>query len=166
MQTFFHDSYQDVDLYRYPNLRDDRVLGSPEEGFDTETLLSTDEVAEIIEKDIENFIEKTPALIGKSLKLKRRQFDTPVGRIDLLFEDKQANPIVVELKLNKIGRGAIKQLRRYMGWIKKEIKKDATGIIVCKGVMPAFEEEFKNLKDIKILCYGWQLKIDIWKGMR
>lgn len=129
-----------------------------------ETILSTGEVTEIIEKDIEKFIEKNPNLIGESLKGK--QLDTPVGRIDLLFEDKKGNPIVVELKLNKIGRDAKNQLRRYMNWVKKETKKDVTGVIVCTGVMPAFEEDFKKLKNIKILCYGWQLKVYSWGDMR
>lgn len=138
------------------------IKSSEKEGGGIETILSTDEVTEIIEKDIEGFIEKNPSLIGESLKLKRRQLDTSVGRIDLLFEDKKDNLIVVELKLNKIGRDAINQLRRYMNWVKKETKKEVTGIIVCKGVMPAFEEDFKKLKNIKILCYGWQLKVYPW----
>jgi len=128
-----------------------------------ETILSTDEVTEVIEKDIEGFIEKNPRLIGESLKLKKRQLDTPVGRIDLLFKDKKGNLTVVELKLNKIGRDAINQLRRYMDWVKKETKKEVTGVIVCKGVMPAFEEDFEKLKNIKILCYGWQLKVHSWE---
>jgi hypothetical protein len=127
-----------------------------------ETVPSTDEVTEVIEKDIEGFIEKNPSLIGESLKLEKRQLDTPAGRIDLLFENKKGNLIVVELKLNKIGRDAINQLRRYMDWVKKETKKEVTGVIVCKGVMPAFEEDFKKLKNIKILCYGWQLKVYPW----
>ena len=50
-----------------------------------------------------------------------------------------------------------------MRWIKNETKKDVAGIIVCKGVMPAFEDEFKKLKNIKIFCYGWQLKVYPWK---
>jgi len=136
------------------------------EGVDVETILSTDEVTEIIEKDLENFIEKNPSSIGESLRLERRQLDTPVGRIDLLFKDKKGDLIVVELKLNKIGRGAISQLRRYMKWVKNETKKDVTGIIVCKGVMTAFEEEFKKLKNIKIFCYGWQLKVYPWGDIR
>ncbi|HOC52427.1 MAG TPA: hypothetical protein PKJ39_01700 [Caldisericia bacterium] len=50
-----------------------------------------------------------------------------------------------------------------MKYIENETKKNVTGIIVCKGVMPTFEEEFKKLKDIKILCYGWQLKVYLWE---
>lgn len=130
-----------------------------------ETILTTDEVKEVIEKDIEGFIEKNPDLIGKSLKLKHRQLGIPpVGIIDLFFEDKKGNPIIVELKLDQIGRDAINQLRRYMNYIKKEYKKETKGVVVCKGGMPAFEKDFKKLKkNIKIFCYGWQLKVYPWE---
>jgi hypothetical protein len=138
------------------------IDSSEKDAKSIQTVLSTDEVTEVIEKDIEGFIEKNPTLIGKSLVLKGRQLDTPVGRLDLLFEDKSGNPIVVELKLNKIGREAINQIRRYMKWIEKETKKDTAGIIVCTGVMPAFEEDFKKLNKIKIFCYGWKLTVQPW----
>lgn len=140
------------------------IESSEKEGFGIETVLSTDEVTEIIEVDIENFIEKNPNLIGASLRLERRQFDTPVGRIDMLFEDTSRNLLVVELKLNKIGRDAINQLRKYMGWVRKETGKKVAGAIVCKGVMPAFQEDLKKLKNIRIFCYGWQLKVYQWDG--
>lgn len=141
----------------------DEVKLSEKEGIGSATILSTDEVTEIIEKDLENFIEKNPSLIGKSLRLDKRQFDTPVGRIDLILKDEKENLVVVELKLNRIGREAINQLRKYMVHMEKETEKDVKGIIICKGVMPAFEEEFKKLKDIKIFCYGWQLKLYPWE---
>jgi len=134
------------------------------EGTEIETVLSTDEVTEVIEKDIEKFIEKNSSLIGESVKLVKRQLDTPVGRIDLLFETNKNDFIVVELKLNKIGRDAVNQLRRYMTWLKKETKKEVSGVIVCKGVMPAFEEDLNKIKNIKIFCYGWQLKVYPWHG--
>ncbi|MFW6121933.1 MAG: endonuclease NucS domain-containing protein [Petrotogales bacterium] len=133
-------------------------------GFKIETVLSTDEVTEVIEKDIENFIEKNTSLIGDSLKLVRKQLGTPVGRIDLLFEDKNSNPIIVELKLHKIGRDAINQIRRYMKWIEKQTDKEAKGVIVCKGVMPAFREDLKKLKNVRIFFYGWKLKVYLWEN--
>jgi RecB family endonuclease NucS len=107
-------------------------------------------------------IEKKPEKLrlGDSLKLVKRQFDAAdVGRIDLIFEDEKGKKIVVELKLNRIGRDALNQLRRYMKYLEKQTKGEVEGVIVCKGVMPAFEEEFGNLKKIKILKYGWNLEI-------
>jgi len=137
---------------------------SEKEGLNIEKIYSTDEVTEFIEKDIENFIEKNPAIIGSSLKLKRRQLDTPVGRTDLIFENEIGGLLVVELKLNKIGRDAITQLRRYMDWVKQETKKEVGGAVICKGVMPVFKEDIKKLKNIKIFCYGWQLNVYPWSG--
>ena len=141
----------------------DAIKSSEKEGFGMEAVLSTDEVTEVIEKDIERFIMKHPRLIGESLRLIGRQLQTPVGIIDLLYEDKEHNPVVVELKLDRIGRDAVNQVRRYVYWLEKETKREATGVIACKGVMPAFEEDLKKLKDIKILCYGWQLRVYPWR---
>jgi hypothetical protein len=126
---------------------------------DLDIILSTNEVRDIIEKDLEKFIEKNPRLIGENLKIKARQFYTPIGRIDLLFEEPDGTPVIVELKIDNIGREAINQLRRYMDWINKDTHRKSRGILVCKGVMPAFEDDFKKLSRIKIYRYGWQLKI-------
>lgn len=153
--------------YRELNDRDVKIIlnsikSSEKKGLGTETILSSEEVTEIIEKDIEEFIKKDSTQIGTNLKLKGRQIETPVGRIDLLFEDNKGNPIIVEMKLNKIGRDALNQLKRYMNWAKKETKKEVRGAIVCNGVMPAFVDDFRKRKDIKIFCYGWQLKVNLW----
>ena len=140
-----------------------KAIKASEEKSSVEAILSTGEVTEVIEKDIEAFIKGNPSLLGKPLKLEARQRDTEVGRIDLLFRSKVGH-LVVEIKLHKIGRDAVNQLRRYMNWIKKNDRGQVSGAIVCEGVMPAFQEDFKKLKNIKIYCYGWQLKVYRWSG--
>jgi hypothetical protein len=128
-----------------------------------ETILSTEEVVEIVEIHLENAIAKNPSIIGKAMKFKDRQVSIPVGRIDLLYENKDGSPVVVELKIGDIGKKVIDQIRRYMNWISKDSGKEASGVIVCKGVMPAFKDDIKSLKNIRVFCYGWQLKIFPWE---
>ncbi len=37
------------------------------------------------------------------------------------------------------------------------------GVIICEGVLPAFEDDVMKLKDIDVFCYyGWQLKLRKW----
>ena len=135
------------------------IRQNEQRGFDQKTILSTDEVMEILEMDLEDFLEKNSKLIGDDIKLIGRQIPVPTGRIDLLFESKSNELIVVELKLNAIGTDAINQIRRYISDLRNETKKDVSGVIVCKSVMPIFSEKFKNLKNIKILFYGWKLEV-------
>ncbi len=129
-------------------------------------MLSSEEVSDIVEKHIEDVIAQQPSLIEKNLKLEGRQVATDEGRIDLLFKDINGNKIVVELKLGKIGRKAVKQIKRYIKWVEQNTPEKVHGIIVCEGVMPAFEDDLKKIKDIKIYCYGWQLNIIPWSKMR
>lgn len=131
------------------------------EGFNSEKILSTEEIVELLERDVESYLEKNHKLFGDKITSVRRQIDTPVGRIDLLFE-KDNGAIIIEIKLGKIGNDAVSQLKRYINWAEKELNKDIKGFIVCSGVMPAFKEELAKLKDIKIFCYGWQLKVIPW----
>ena len=90
--------------------------------------------------------------------------ETDDGRIDLLLNTKSGHITVIEVKLRRIGREAVKQLRNYMKWMRKgRDKQSVSGVIVCEGVLPAFAEDLAKLKDIKVMCYGWQLKLRPWQ---
>ena len=126
-------------------------------------LRSTEEVTETIEKDVEDYIANNPGLIGKGLRLSERQLPIESGRIDLLFEDSNSDLIVVEVKLNRIGRDALQQIQRYIHELRtKEKGKKVYGVIVCAEVMPAYESDIRNQKDIRILTYGWDMKVQQW----
>lgn len=125
-------------------------------------LLSSEEVAETLEKDIEQYIVNNPALLGEDLKLRNRQEWIGEGRLDLLLEDDQGNWLVVEIKYGRIGRDAVQQVRAYVRDLQEKSERKVSGAIVSAGVMPVYEDELKELKDIKIFIYGWDLRIERW----
>jgi hypothetical protein len=130
---------------------------------DAHRILSTDEVTELLEKDLENYIEKSKNIIGKSLRIVSRQEIIPqIGRIDLLCMDEAGTRYVVELKLGHIGRAALNQIQRYMGWVRKQGPGRVKGILVCGGVMPVYEDEIRKAEGIIVLRYGWQMKMSRW----
>ena len=81
----------------------------------------------------------------------------------MLFEDGNGDWIVVEVKLNKIGRNAVRQIKKYIKDLEKlEPKKNISGIIVCPGLMSAYEDEIQTQSAIKILAFGWELRLHEW----
>lgn len=126
-------------------------------------LRSAEEVAETLEKDVEDHIARNPGLIGKGLKLSQRQLPIESGRIDLLFENRKGNLVVVEVKLGRIGHDALRQIQTYVHELRtKEHWKKVSGVIVCAGVLPAFESDLRKQKDFRILVHGWEMKMQQW----
>jgi RecB family endonuclease NucS len=123
---------------------------------------SSEEVAETLERDIEHCIVQNASLIGKGLKFVGSQRRTDDGRLDVLFEDRQGNLIVVEVKLGHIGRDAVQQAKSYVRYLREQEKKKVSGVIVCAGVMPAYEDELRKQTEIRILVHGWDLRVQQW----
>lgn len=160
--------------WRHLTDKDVRVLqkaitlceGATEDGdvpLSLEGILTTEEVSQVVEKHIEGLLAKNPSLLRHSVTSVKRQVETDEGRIDLLLDTKSGHIIVIEVKLHRIGRDSVKQLRNYMNWVRKGRRKPSvSGVLVCEGVLPAFAEDLAKLKDIKVMCYGWQLKLLQW----
>lgn len=139
------------------------VIASENKKPKLQTFKSIEEVADTIEKDIEDHIANNPSLIGNGLKLSQRQQSLSSGRLDLLLEDDEGNLIVIEVKLNKVGRSALRQIRGYVHELKQsETSKNVRGVLVCSGVMPAYESDLRKQTDIQIMVYGWDLGVRSW----
>ncbi|MGC8570540.1 endonuclease NucS [Caldivirga sp.] len=69
------------------------------------------------EKDIVDAIVANPGLIEDGFKVISREYETMVGSIDLLGEDKSGNLVVVEVKRSEASPEAVHQLKRYVDYI-------------------------------------------------
>lgn len=134
-----------------------------------DTLRSSEEVAEMLERHVEDHLAATPSLVGdvvgKDLKFLRRQRSLADGkeRIDLLYEDPQRNWIVVEVKVGQLGQDALRQIKNYVRDLRSlKPRRKVTGVLVGSGVMPAFETELRKQSKIKIMVYGWKMHVQPW----
>lgn len=139
-----------------------KIAASEEEGFLKDTFLSTGEVQQIMEEDIETFIQSNPQVLGTTLKPFRRQHVLRSGdRVDLILQD-NAGLLVVEIKKGAIGREAFQQVSRYITQVRSEFRRSARGVIVCGDVLPAFEEFFdRRIQQgkIEIYLYSWKFNV-------
>lgn len=127
--------------------------------------LTGDEIRQLREVDIEQFIANNPSELGDDFKLVSRQMQFQDGkRLDLLVQSKKTMEFyIVEIKKGYIGLKVLKQIK---GYIKRfESEKSVTGvkgIIVCQGILPHFEDDVlkKAFNDnIEIFQYGWMFSL-------
>jgi hypothetical protein len=131
----------------------------------TKNILSTEEVFQVLERDIEKFIARNPEVLGEGYTLERQQhIFSDDSRLDLLLNDPTRNcKIVVEIKKGNIGREAKQQIKHYMKLCKEELGlTDVRGIIVCAGISPFFESELLDARkeNIYVKNFGWKFDIN------
>ena len=111
-----------------------RDLPSPEEG---ETVIGEANLS--LERDLEEHLSKKLGLLEEGLRIgtfegkQGRQFNTDVGRIDLLCRDASNKWVVIELKAEVATDRTLGQILRYMGWVKEQIAHgdEVRGMIVA-----------------------------------
>lgn len=125
-----------------------------------DTILTTDEVSKMRKAYLEKFIVRHSELIGKDLTLYCRRTYTPEGAFDLWFENRDNDITIVELKLKRIGKGDLDNLRRCIHYLRETAtRNNVYGIVVCKDVSPIIVDELKKQQDIQVFCFGWKLLV-------
>lgn len=138
------------------------IYKNEKEGILKDTLLSSDEITQIDEVDIEDYICSNPLTLGVGLELCSRQYILPSNkRIDILMKDVTNNSlVVVEVKKGPLGRDALKQIKAYISEVKKEFNTNSVkGILVGSRVLPAFEEVYAKEKEVKTFLYSWKFHV-------
>lgn len=116
-----------------------------------------------LEKDLRKFLTLNPHVLEKGLELVENgeEYDThEVGRIDLLFKDKNKNFVVVELKRRKTGDSVVGQILRYMGWVRENLGENVRGIIVIGEPYDKLDYALKPIEQIVQLKY-YRVKFEI-----
>jgi len=90
---------------------------------------------ELSESDMEEIISKHPEMVEGDLMLKGRQVYVSGLRIDLLFEDKFGDRLIVELKKGTVTRRHVAQLMEYSGAI-PEKQRSVTRVMLVANVVP------------------------------
>ena len=111
-----------------------------------------------IEKDLSDYIAKNPHIIGKGLALVGREYQTDVGRIDVLLKDKNGKYVVVETKKGRESDKVVGQTSRYVGWIRKNMG-DCDGVIVVGEKDERLEYAVIPLDFIKLKRYEVEFKL-------
>lgn len=86
-----------------------------------------------------------------------RQYQTPVGRIDILAREKETgNWLVIELKKGMSSDVVIGQILRYIGWVQEHLAtndQSVKGIIIAGDVDDKLIYALKPLPNVELLTY-------------
>ncbi|MDE2229320.1 MAG: AlwI family type II restriction endonuclease, partial [Alphaproteobacteria bacterium] len=116
---------------------------------------------QLLEKDLEEYLEKRLDEIEPGLKWKGRQFPTTVGPIDLFAQAKNGDLVVIELKKGRAADKVFGQICRYMGCIKSEYAKVGAavrGIIVGREIDVKLRYAAKAVPDGLVNLATFELK--------
>lgn len=96
------------------------------------------------EKNFEDIICKYPELIERGLIFKGRQISIYGKRIDILFEDKFGQKLIIELKIGPIDREHIGQVMEYEGEVLSEEEPTARIMLVGNRVPPNLQRALSH----------------------
>jgi hypothetical protein len=139
-KAYIHHPFVEKFLYRnadgtfelYSEVQHGPNERAPPEGDD-----EVAEVAELVEtsisleRDIEDHLVNNLDAIERGLTLVGRQFNTDVGRIDILAQDAAGTRVIIEIKVGEANDSAIGQIARYLGWFARTEGNAPRGILIA-----------------------------------
>jgi|Deesub1362B_J571_1020462.scaffolds.fasta_scaffold00004_33 hypothetical protein len=99
----------------------------------------------LTEDEMQRILYSNPGLIEEGLRSVIREKELKSGKVDIFCIDKNENPVMVEVKRNKVGEKEILQLYRYVSEY-RVTNPDVRGIIVAPSIDPSAQRLLSDLK--------------------
>ncbi|MCM3204001.1 endonuclease NucS domain-containing protein [Paenibacillus illinoisensis] len=143
----------------------DEINKNEDKGRLTNNILASDEVFQVLERDIEKLIASQPNILDDNYLLEGSQIVfSDDSRLDLLLKDTTNNEyIVVEIKKGAIDRNALNQIKHYIKQCQKELGlSNVKGILIGSSISKYYETEIINAKKdgITTRTYGWRFAMN------
>ena len=98
-----------------------------------------------LEKQLEDYIESDPTILGQPLLILGRQVQTTGGPLDLLAMDSTGAVHVIELKRDKTPRDVAAQVLDYGSWVAALSHEEIMEIFAKRNPTVGFDQEFADL---------------------
>ncbi|KUO90412.1 MAG: endonuclease NucS [Thermocladium sp.] len=104
------------------------------------------------ESDLVDWLVSNPGFIEQGFTVLEREFETAVGKIDILGRDSRGRIVVVEVKRSQAGPDAVNQLKRYVDHIAQKRGERPRGILVSPDISSSayFYLKTNGLEYIKV----------------
>jgi hypothetical protein len=115
------------------------------------------------EAQVEAALVEDLNVIEPGMRLIGRQYNAPpVGRLDLLCEDRDGNLVVIEIKaLTANTNSVVQQTAAYVGWVRERMarpKQKVRGIIIGGKPSPKLAYAVKAVPNLALKCFSMDVR--------
>lgn len=122
-----------------------------------EEISTAQETTLSIERDLQTFLVNSLEQIEPGLKVHKDgvEYNTDIGRIDILAVDKRGNLVAIELKAGRAKDSALGQLLGYIGFLSSKVAKGKTvrGYIIASDFDDRLKYAVRSLPNISLKSY-------------
>lgn len=119
----------------------------------------SDQSLSLLERDLQKVLARNLSVIEPGLAAapgsQLEEYQTDVGRIDLLCRDALGKWVVVELKAGSAGDDAVGQIAGYMAWVRENVPgaEEVRGVLVCRNASDRVKAAIRMVPGLMLKKY-------------